>query len=189
MCRLTLCLSICSLPSPPGLHFPYASSQFSQQSLSAPKDSLELAATHVYAQPRVQKSQSVPNACRPAIHPPISILFRPGQFSPIRTCSTSSHYIVITLQVGSDEDDLGPEAVPGLLQELHGIRTASALLRVPEDPPLRLDVFVYQAHNRRPIGPLQVRANPYQEPWRIISMGMALGGFLVRLPVGALDTG
>ncbi len=62
--------------------------------------------------------------------------------SGVRTCAATLHHLIITLHVGSNKDDLRPEALPRVSKKLHGIWSSSSFLRVPEDHPLGLDVVV-----------------------------------------------
>ena len=74
------------------------------------------------------------------------------------------HHLVVAQLVGRDEDDLGPEAYPRLLEELHGIRPSTLLLRVPEDHSLRLDVLVDETRDRWSKGSFLIGAYPDEEP-------------------------
>lgn len=58
------------------------------------------------------------------------------------TFKTSPHHIAVALKVGRDKDNLRVEAVPRFPNELHSVRAATTLLRVPEYHPLGLDVLV-----------------------------------------------
>ena len=84
------------------------------------------------------------------------------------TSPTTLHHLIIALHIGRDKDDLGPKAIPHLLEELHRVRPSPPLLRVPEDHPLRLDVVMDQPGYRGPKGLFLVRANPDQEPVRAL---------------------
>lgn len=58
---------------------------------------------------------------------------------------TALHHLIITLRIAGDEDDLGAKPLPRILEELHGIRPATALLGIPQDHALRLNVVVDEA--------------------------------------------
>ncbi len=81
-----------------------------------------------------------------------------------RTRAAALHHLVVAQLVGRDEDDLGPEALPRLLEELHRIRSSTLLLRVPEDHPLRLDVLVDETRDRWPKGSFLIGSYPDEKP-------------------------
>lgn len=93
----------------------------------------------------------------------------------MRTCVTALHHLIVALLVGRDEDDLGPEAVPRLLEQLDAVGPAAALLGVPQDPALRLDVLVDQARDGGAKGGLLVGADPDEEPVGALDAGRQRG--------------
>jgi hypothetical protein len=80
------------------------------------------------------------------------------------TCTATLHHLIITLHVGGNEYDLGPEARPRLPEEFHGIGASSSFLGVPEDHSFGLNVLVDQARYRWSEGLLLIRADPNEEP-------------------------
>ena len=80
------------------------------------------------------------------------------------TCCAPLHHLVVALFVGGNENDLGTEALPGILEQLHCVGSAAALLRVPEDHALGLDVLVDQPRDSGTKSPLLVGSYPNEEP-------------------------
>lgn len=87
-----------------------------------------------------------------------------GRNHSVLTLKTTEHHLVVADFVGRNENYLSPPALPGIPQKLHAIRSAAALLGVPEDHPLWLDVVVNQACNGRAEGSLLIGANPDEKP-------------------------
>lgn len=111
----------------------------------------------------------MPNACKPAV----SEVSNEEQGLHVgngrRTCATALHHLIITRLVGGYKDDLGPKAGPRILEKLHAVWPTPTLLRVPQDHPLGLDVFVDQAGYRGAEGSLLVGTDPYEEPRSSVS--------------------
>lgn len=99
----------------------------------------------------------------------------PRKRGPVqRTCAATLHHLVVALPVGSDEDDLGAEAVPRLLEQLDRVGPPAALLGVPEDHALGRDVVVDEARDGRPEGLFLVGPDPDEEPGAEVSYLMIL---------------
>ena len=81
-----------------------------------------------------------------------------------RTRTAALHHLVVALLVGGDKDDLGPEAVPHLAEQLDRVRPASPLLRVPQDHALGRDVLVDEPRYRRSESLFLVGPDPDEEP-------------------------
>jgi hypothetical protein len=90
------------------------------------------------------------------------------------TLATTLHHLIIALLVGSDEDDLGTEAVPHVLEKLNRVRAATALLGVPQNHTLWRNVLVDEVGDGRAKGLLLIRADPDEEPMSLLS-AYALG--------------
>lgn len=78
--------------------------------------------------------------------------------------SAALHHLIVALLVGGDEDDLGAEAVPRLLEELERVGTAAALPRIPEDHAAGLNVSVDEAADSWAEGLFLIGPDPNEEP-------------------------
>ena len=81
-----------------------------------------------------------------------------------RTRAATLHHLVVALSVGRDEDDLGAEAVPHLLEQFDRVWAASPLLRVPEYHALGRDVVVDEPSYRRSECLFLIGTDPDEEP-------------------------
>ena len=81
------------------------------------------------------------------------------------------HHFVVALPVTRDEDDLCAKARPRILEELHCIRAAAALLRVPQDHALRLDMIMDEGGDGGAECALLVGADPDEEPILALDAG------------------
>lgn len=119
-----------------------------------------------------------------------SVLARPYENQWQLTSETPLHHLVVARHVGGDEDDLGAEAVPRVREQLDRVGAAAALLGVPEDHPLGLDVVVDESGDRRPECLLLVGADPDEEPKRgsgaAAERPRTVKGYV---PIRALDAG
>jgi hypothetical protein len=81
-----------------------------------------------------------------------------------RTFTATLHHLIVALLVGGDEDNLSSKALPSVLEKLDSIGPSSSFLRIPEDHPLRLDMFVNEPADRWPEGLLLIRSYPDEKP-------------------------
>ena len=77
---------------------------------------------------------------------------------------TPLHHLIVALAVARNEDDLSAESLPCISQQLHGVRTATPLLAVPEDHALGLDVLMDETCDGGAECALLVGADPDKEP-------------------------
>jgi len=77
---------------------------------------------------------------------------------------TPLHHLIVALAVARNEDDLSAESLPCISQQLHGVRTATPLLAVPEDHALGLDVLMDETCDGGAECALLVGADPDEEP-------------------------
>jgi len=77
---------------------------------------------------------------------------------------TPLHHLIIPLAITRDENNLGAKARPRIAQQLHRVRAAAALLRVPQDHALGLNVFFDHAGDGGPKGAFLVGSDPDEEP-------------------------
>jgi hypothetical protein len=85
--------------------------------------------------------------------------------------STTLHHLIIPLHIRRDENDFCAEARPRIFEQLHSIWPAAALLRVPEDHALGLNVLFDEAGDGWAKSAFLIGPDPDEEP------------------VGALDAG
>lgn len=84
------------------------------------------------------------------------------------TSTTALHHLIVSLHIRRNEDNLCPETFPCIFDKLHGIRSPTAYLRVPQYHSVGLNMLVYKPQNSLPERLFHIRPDPNQKPVRTL---------------------